>query len=250
LCHIFRRPIIIYSVKYVKSFRGENIGFAHFEGVYLPLVWEPNFCFKSPITLGYTRGHFTALVPLERSELFTYMPNGNLANNSNNAGNAAGATNCFGQSSVNSTFSSNLAGSASQTNVSGATGNSNSSNNNQIGAVSVSYLENGNDNQNHQSFYLPLVNNEGQLLPVHFLTSAEIGREKAILRQYLNLECCTLIQGNCGLYVAQQRIGKLVKTFINIKICFLFVNFNLSWLLRSKKRRPYTPNARRMAQLL
>ena len=32
LCHIFRRPIIVYSVKYVKSFRGENIGFTHFEG--------------------------------------------------------------------------------------------------------------------------------------------------------------------------------------------------------------------------
>ncbi len=53
LCHIFRRPIIIYSIKYVKSFRGENIGVTHFEGVYLPLIWEPNFCFKSPIALGY-----------------------------------------------------------------------------------------------------------------------------------------------------------------------------------------------------
>lgn len=35
LCHIFRRPIIVYSVKYVKSFRGENIGFTHFEGKFL-----------------------------------------------------------------------------------------------------------------------------------------------------------------------------------------------------------------------
>lgn len=73
LCHIFRRPIIVYSVKYVKSFRGENIGFTHFEGVYLPLIWEPSFCFKSPIALGYTRGHFTALVPLDRSEIYTYV---------------------------------------------------------------------------------------------------------------------------------------------------------------------------------
>lgn len=32
LAHIFRRPIIIYGVKYVKSFRGENIGYAKFEG--------------------------------------------------------------------------------------------------------------------------------------------------------------------------------------------------------------------------
>lgn len=34
-------------------------------GVYLPLLWEPSFCWKSPITLGYTRGHFSALVPME-----------------------------------------------------------------------------------------------------------------------------------------------------------------------------------------
>lgn len=34
-------------------------------GVYLPLLWEPSFCWKSPIALGYTRGHFSALVPVE-----------------------------------------------------------------------------------------------------------------------------------------------------------------------------------------
>jgi ubiquitin thioesterase ZRANB1 len=38
LCHIFRRPIIVYGVKYVKSFKGENIGYSHFEGV-------PHFAF-------------------------------------------------------------------------------------------------------------------------------------------------------------------------------------------------------------
>lgn len=32
LAHILRRPIIVYGVKYVKSFRGEAIGFARFEG--------------------------------------------------------------------------------------------------------------------------------------------------------------------------------------------------------------------------
>lgn len=33
LAHIFRRPIIVYGVKYVKSFRGEDIGYARFEGI-------------------------------------------------------------------------------------------------------------------------------------------------------------------------------------------------------------------------
>jgi len=31
-------------------------------GIYLPLLWEANFCWKSPVALGYTRGHFSALV--------------------------------------------------------------------------------------------------------------------------------------------------------------------------------------------
>lgn len=34
-------------------------------GVYLPLLWERSFCWQTPIALGYTRGHFSALVPLE-----------------------------------------------------------------------------------------------------------------------------------------------------------------------------------------
>jgi ubiquitin thioesterase ZRANB1 len=33
--------------------------------VYLPLLWEPGFCTKSPVALGYTRGHVSALVPIE-----------------------------------------------------------------------------------------------------------------------------------------------------------------------------------------
>lgn len=33
LAHILRRPIIIYGVKYVKSFRGEVIGLARFQGI-------------------------------------------------------------------------------------------------------------------------------------------------------------------------------------------------------------------------
>lgn len=32
LAHILRRPIIIYGVKYVKSFRGETLGLARFQG--------------------------------------------------------------------------------------------------------------------------------------------------------------------------------------------------------------------------
>lgn len=31
----------------------------------MPLLWEQSFCWKSPIALGYTRGHFSALVAME-----------------------------------------------------------------------------------------------------------------------------------------------------------------------------------------
>ncbi|XP_022672283.1 ubiquitin thioesterase zranb1-B-like isoform X1 [Varroa destructor] len=70
LAHVFRRPIIVYGVKCIKSFRGEDLGLARFEGIYLPLLWEcPSFCWKSPIALGYTRGHFSALVPIEPPDM-------------------------------------------------------------------------------------------------------------------------------------------------------------------------------------
>ncbi|XP_048486520.1 ubiquitin thioesterase trabid [Plutella xylostella] len=65
LAHVIRRPIIVYGVNVVNSFRGEALGYARFQGVYLPLLWEPEFCSKWPICLGYTRGHFSALVSVE-----------------------------------------------------------------------------------------------------------------------------------------------------------------------------------------
>ncbi|XP_053619476.1 ubiquitin thioesterase trabid isoform X2 [Plodia interpunctella] len=65
LAHVLRRPILVYGVDRVDSFRGEPLGFARFQGIYLPLLWEPSFCSKSPLCLGYTRGHFSALVSLD-----------------------------------------------------------------------------------------------------------------------------------------------------------------------------------------
>ena len=38
LAHILRRPIIVYGVKVVKNFRGENLGFANFEGKWIYLT--------------------------------------------------------------------------------------------------------------------------------------------------------------------------------------------------------------------
>ncbi|XP_068154279.1 LOW QUALITY PROTEIN: ubiquitin thioesterase trabid [Drosophila tropicalis] len=132
LAHILRRPIIVYGVKYVKSFRGEDIGYARFEGVYLPLFWDQNFCTKSPIALGYTRGHFSALVPMEP----------------------------------------------------------------------FSRIDGRRDDVEDMT-YLPLMDCELKLLPIHFLTQSEVGNEESIMRQWLDV-CVT----DGGLLVAQQKLGK------------------------------------------
>ncbi|SPP88248.1 blast:Ubiquitin thioesterase trabid [Drosophila guanche] len=132
LAHILRRPIIVYGVKYVKSFRGEDIGYARFEGVYLPLFWDQNFCTKSPIALGYTRGHFSALVPMEP---FTRID--------------------------------------------------------------------GRRDDVEDVTYLPLMDCELKLLPIHFLTQSEVGNEESMMRQWLDV-CVT----DGGLLVAQQKLGK------------------------------------------
>lgn len=139
LAHILRRPIIIYGVKFVKSLHGDTIDLARFEGVYLPLLWNEGFCWKSPIALGYTRGHFSALVSMERPQ--------------ENAG-AGGA-----------------------------------------GAP----LE-WNEDDAHVT-YLPLVDHDGELLPVHFLTVDELGQEEQLLHKRME---CHLTDG--GILVAKQTV--------------------------------------------
>ena len=150
LAHVLRRPIIVYGVKYVKSWRGENLGYArfegnaeflreiessqfpHFPGVYLPLLWETSFCSRSPIALGYTRGHFCGLVPPEPVE--------------------GGPINC------------------AQMPSSGAT------------ACSMDPLE-----DEVKATFLPLMTADRKsLLPIHFLSQSEAGNEEVILRQWLD----------------------------------------------------------------
>ena len=138
MSHILRRPIIVYGVTNVKSYHGEYfIGLARFQGVYLPLLWETNFCSKSPICLGFTRNHFSALVPMqERIDTAS--------------------------SSSSSSFSSTpLIHNDIQHRLSPP-----------LSPTSINQQQN--DTSDTQTFYHPLMDCDGNLLPVHFLTSSEV----------------------------------------------------------------------------
>lgn len=124
-----------------------HLGYARFEGVYLPLLWEPSFCIRSPLALGYTRGHFTALVPIEPYS------------------------------------SSRIPALASHGSVGGGNG--------PIQQIQM------------QTTFMPLMDRERKLLPVHFLSPEEMGREETILKQWLDV--CTT-EG--GILVAQQKLHK------------------------------------------
>lgn len=42
LAHILRRPVIVYGVKVVKNYRGENLGFVNFEGKWNSTLMHPS----------------------------------------------------------------------------------------------------------------------------------------------------------------------------------------------------------------
>jgi len=93
-----------------------------FIGVYLPLLWEPTFCWRTPLALGYTRGHFSALVPME-ADLCAHL---------------------------------------------GARANIDT-------------------NDDAPTIYLPLMDYEGKILPVHFLQLSEVSQQSCVV----NILFCT-----------------------------------------------------------
>ncbi len=146
LSHILRRPIIVYGVTNVKSYRGEYfIGLARFQGVYLPLLWETNFCSKSPICLGFTRNHFSALVPMQERI--------NISSSSSSSSRSSSPLILNHDNDIQQRPSSSSSSSTSS---------------------SLLINPQQNDNNDGQIFYHPLMDCDGNLLPVHFLTSSEV----------------------------------------------------------------------------
>ena len=69
----------------------------------------------------------------------------------------------------------------------------------QYGAVGAgAHIDNS--DESHVT-YLPLVDHECKLLPVHFLNGAELGNEDQLLREWLD---CHIT--NTGILVAEQRV--------------------------------------------
>ncbi|XP_053880173.1 tumor necrosis factor alpha-induced protein 3 [Malaclemys terrapin pileata] len=68
LVNILRRPIIVLADKMLRSLEsGSSFAPLNVGGIYLPLHWPAEECYRYPIVLGYDRMHFTPLVTLKDS---------------------------------------------------------------------------------------------------------------------------------------------------------------------------------------
>lgn len=68
LSNILRRPIIVISDKMLRSLEsGSNFAPLKVGGIYLPLHWPSEECYRYPIVLGYDSQHFAPLVTLKDS---------------------------------------------------------------------------------------------------------------------------------------------------------------------------------------
>ncbi|XP_075410596.1 tumor necrosis factor alpha-induced protein 3 [Tenrec ecaudatus] len=68
LCNILRRPIIVIADKMLRSLEsGSNFAPLKVGGIYLPLHWPAQECYRYPIVLGYDSQHFVPLVTFKDS---------------------------------------------------------------------------------------------------------------------------------------------------------------------------------------
>lgn len=182
LSHVLRRPIIVYGVKYIKNYRDEPIGIANFQGIYLPLLWERNLCSRNPIVLGYTRGHFTALVPMEPQISFNCPTHSDLPTESQL---------CPSTSNYRSLSSIGSVSSIQQVDDPPTTaniGSTNSVHDTQPESGSAIGITNATASP-ITYIYLPLVDRQGVVLPIHFTTEKEANMSSNLLRDWLDVVC-------------------------------------------------------------
>ncbi|CAH8849681.1 unnamed protein product [Trichobilharzia szidati] len=198
LSHVLRRPIIVYGVKYIKNYRGEPIGIANFQGIYLPLLWEKSFCSRNPIVLGFTRGHFTALVPVEPYPIASSSASNETPSEINQSTGTVSSPYASPRTSSSSRKHSptppdetstytqlplstvSLSTSLSEAQIASVVEPSSNS----TGTTVSNAIP-----QQNAFVYLPLVDRQGALLPIHFTTEKEAKLSHTLLQDWLDVVC-------------------------------------------------------------
>ena len=66
LANVLRRPIILYSQQKIRSATEyTTLQQINFQGLYLPLLWDPKQCKRTPLPIAFSGGHFASLVALD-----------------------------------------------------------------------------------------------------------------------------------------------------------------------------------------
>ena len=68
LANVLKRPIIVVGDSVIRGITGASLAPNNFRGTYLPLLWKPDECIKTPIVLAYCNNHFAPLVSFRDSE--------------------------------------------------------------------------------------------------------------------------------------------------------------------------------------
>ena len=66
LAHVIKRPIIVIADTVLRGVSGEDLAPIYFGGIYLPLEYHPDSCYKSPMVLAYDSAHFSPLLSEEK----------------------------------------------------------------------------------------------------------------------------------------------------------------------------------------
>ena len=71
LANVLRRPIIVYSLAKIRSAaEGTTLQKLNFQGLYLPLLWDPKECKRVPLPIGFCGGHYVSLVAVDSPQQY------------------------------------------------------------------------------------------------------------------------------------------------------------------------------------
>ena len=68
LANVLKRPIIVLAESVIRGITGTSLAPNNFRGIYLPLLWKPAECVRTPIILAFCDNHFAPLVSIKDME--------------------------------------------------------------------------------------------------------------------------------------------------------------------------------------